>query len=596
MNATRRIAALLAVAAVVAMAPRATEATEIGIRVSSTQCSLEEVITVQVSVENPTQATMPKHDETADWDIRLTPGMANPSQSTQTTIINGVVDTRSKYIYTFEARPKVAGQLMLPAFVLSDGGKEYRTSPIQISVSKRAGAGKGDVFAKVVVPRSTAYVGEPFDIQLQVFVRQYEQQGIQPFDDRLSLQLAQFELSQFGIFEKAVTVTPSVSKVKLRDDRGILADYYGFSWEATVYPANVGPFDFGNIVLAWRYPQWITRGFMTLEMPRARNLRVAPELPSLEIKPIPKEGRPADYNGAVGNFIFRVTAAPRDVQVGDPITLTMTIRGDAAMERLGPPRLAQVPALTSDFELSGESLAGDVATGQKSFSQTIRALRESVTQIPRLPFSFFNPTTGTYATSWSEPIPLKVRPAERVALPGGGAAPSAPLAPLVETAGGLRANHSDLDLLMANQAGGFNAASLAFVAALPLVFLVTWFVHRRSEHFRRNTGLRRRRFAGASARKALDLAVLRHAGSGIAAALLSYIADRFDAPAAGMTRADALARLQSAGVSPNLVTETSSLLESLEYAEYGGMKGLSHDEAATRARRIVDTLEKLDLT
>ncbi|MBK8270815.1 MAG: BatD family protein [Planctomycetes bacterium] len=322
----------------------AARATDLSATVSSTECSLEEVVGINVEVLNPTQASAPVPDATADFEIRL---VAGPARSSNTTIINGVMDSRVTYTYTFEARPKRTGKISLPGFSLTDGGTTYRTKPVVISVTKTAGKGNGDVFAKVIVPRTTAFLGEPVDARLEVFVKQYTQQGIQPFTVNTTFQLSQLNISRFGVFEKAMTNTPNYRMPKLRDDRGILADYFVFYWEASIYPKEVGPFDFGDILIAWKYPTFVTRGFMGLDLNNPRNLRVVPELPALEIKPIPLEGRPPDYNGAIGTFTYQVNASPRVAPVGDPITLTMTIRSsDAPLDRVSPPRLDQVPGLT----------------------------------------------------------------------------------------------------------------------------------------------------------------------------------------------------------------------------------------------------------
>ncbi|MBK8270816.1 MAG: BatD family protein [Planctomycetes bacterium] len=217
--------------------------------------------------------------------------------------------------------------------------------------------------------------------------------------------------------------------------------------------------------------------------------------------------------------------------------------------------------------------------------------------MPSLPFSFFNPEKAAYETIWTPPIPLTINAAERVALPEGAAAtgPQPSMAPLVETAAGLRANHSNVDAMLADHGGGFGAVSIAFFAAMPIVFLASWFIARRSDLYQSDVALRRRRFALSTARRALDKAARSSSAPAIGAALLGYVADRYNAPSAGMTRADAVARLHSSQVSADVVNEMNGLLESMEFAQYGGMAGVSIDETTSRARRIIDGLEKIEL-
>ena len=59
---------------------------------------------------------------------------------------------------------------------------------------------------------------------------------------------------------------------------------------------------------------------------------------SFTIKPIPEADRPASYSGAVGtSFTFDVAANRSEVRVGDPISLTISLRGDGNVEKLSLP-------------------------------------------------------------------------------------------------------------------------------------------------------------------------------------------------------------------------------------------------------------------
>src|SRR5690606_34729625 len=48
---------------------------------------------------------------------------------------------------------------------------------------------------------------------------------------------------------------------------------------------------------------------------------------SLEVLPLPEQGRPAEFTGLIGEFRFEAQAAPTEVSVGDPITLTIRVSG-----------------------------------------------------------------------------------------------------------------------------------------------------------------------------------------------------------------------------------------------------------------------------
>ena len=101
--------------------------------------------------------------------------------------------------------------------------------------------------------------------------------------------------------------------------------------------------------------------------------------------------RPADYRGAVGKYRIATEASPTNVKAGDPINLLIGIAGTGPMELVQAPPLAELPELTADFKVPNEPLAGFVKGDRKVFSTTIRPRKEGITQIPAIPFSYFDP-------------------------------------------------------------------------------------------------------------------------------------------------------------------------------------------------------------
>jgi hypothetical protein len=147
-----------------------------------------------------------------------------------------------------------------------------------------------------------------------------------------------------------------------------------------------------------------------------RKLRAADRDRVLEVSALPRAGRPPSFAGAVGQgFQLDVSADRTVVQVGDPITLTLTLRGAGNLERLGLPALDEPGLLPKDrFRVPQGDLSGVIEGGAKRFTAMVRVLDERQQEIPALEYAWFDPEAERYETTRSRPIALSVRPAEVV--------------------------------------------------------------------------------------------------------------------------------------------------------------------------------------
>ena len=130
----------------------------------------------------------------------------------------------------------------------------------------------------------------------------------------------------------------------------------------------------------------------------------------LVIRPFPKDGRPESFSGAVGKgFSIDVAADRTVVRVGDPIGLSITLRGDGNIDNASLPLLSADGGLNPEqFRFPSGDLAGTLADASKQFHVSVRVADESVTEIPSLAYSWFDPETESYQTARSKPIALRV--------------------------------------------------------------------------------------------------------------------------------------------------------------------------------------------
>ncbi len=138
-----------------------------------------------------------------------------------------------------------------------------------------------------------------------------------------------------------------------------------------------------------------------------------PEPVELAVRPLPTEGRPESFTGAVGQFAFRAEVSPKEITAGDPITLRMRVAGQGNIDVVRVPSLEEQEQVRAyDVRVASREVNRDLTSGEKTFEQIVIPRSEEVSELPALQFAFFEPETETYRTITEGPFPLTVRPAD----------------------------------------------------------------------------------------------------------------------------------------------------------------------------------------
>ena len=132
---------------------------------------------------------------------------------------------------------------------------------------------------------------------------------------------------------------------------------------------------------------------------------------TIKVLPFPEKDKPASFNGAVGPFdTFKVTllSSPK-MNVGDKMLLNVAIGGKGQVENVPLPELCCQPGFSGQFQLSDlppkEEMKG---TTTKQFTVEMRVLSPTLTQIPPVEFSYFDPALKTYQKLNSQAIPITI--------------------------------------------------------------------------------------------------------------------------------------------------------------------------------------------
>jgi hypothetical protein len=298
---------------------------------------------------------------------------------------------------------------------------------------------------------------------------------------------------------------------------------------------------------------------------------------ALEIRPLPEEGRPPGFKGAVGRFSLRAEAEPRVLELGESLRFLLFIEGEGNLGFFDPPRLDRMEG----FHVYGS--LEDPGRMRRTVIYDIAPLNEEVREVPPIPFVYFDtkPPAG-YRTLRTPRIPIEVRPPPEGALPGS----------LIGLGTGRKIpgvnDIFDLKPLagrsMKGPSPGLSPALFAAVISAPWLLGIGLFFWLRSREraARDPLGVRARRAAAVFRRR------IGRRGVHPAGALADYLAARLRCPPAAVIAPALGARLSEAGIPAEAAARTALLLDDLVAARYGGSAPPNGPEAA---RAAVDALE-----
>ncbi len=595
---SRQLALALIVGIVWATVPLC-EAADVRFTVSSRETYVGAAIRIQVIIEGAQAHEAPGFPAVEGAEVRE---LQQDDQTDLTTVLPGSSD-RPTITYTYEVIPQVVGELMIPPISVIADGESFSTSPMRI-VAKESQTGDL-LYLRLMAKRRSFYVGEPIDATLEVWLKLYRVKGIRMSAEEMWRYVINEEASTFGAFAK--NLQPQARNIAYRietqlDEHENAKEYCVYSMQQRVWAERPGTFDAGGLSVHADYPLRVRRSPVTLlgrpfEVVDSRPISATIEDSDIVVIPLPTQARPDSFQGAVGQYTMVVTAEPTEVRVGDPIVLSLVVRGIGRLDTLHAPLLARQEPLTSDFRVPDEELAGIVSGAAKKFSQTIRAKRHDVTQIPPIEFSYFDPSAEQYVTLESNPIPLNVEESTRPLMSqiADNNSLFAPPTELTIVDSGLLANYDDLESLLCQQSPSFGASTWLFLAFGPMLYATGLLLGRYHAREVGNASLRRRRSARRTAiaalRRASTEAGKTTQASRVATAVRGYVADRFNLPHA-VTGDEVVQQLQIHNVPEAVVGEVRELLSVCEAIEFSATQDRNTGELIDRARACVDELEK----
>lgn len=557
---------------------------------------LGESVLLEVKAGGDDAPTQPDLSAIKDCTIELL-GSQSASHST-IIIVNGQMRREGfrGRIFTYKLTPTMAGTFIPGPVTATLGGNTLSASASPVIVT---GISRQDIVSiAVTASRDTVLVDEPFEIRLAVrirrlpgrysdadplfpsdpphleaaFLNQQNLDGLKGPDYSKLLNGILVPRNQPGftlnnytvqadLFDFSAMMNPQGVPARFKLERQPVEvngkSYWEYGLTLPFSSETESSYTFGPALFKGTVPTRVedngqARGETVFAVGPAAIVRVIPP---------PEQDRPDSYINAIGsNLVAEAALDAQTCNVGDPLTLTLSLSGAVQMRNITPPKLSLQPELLDRFEIYDDTVKTLKQDQQRQYAYTLRPRQAGSFEFPSVKVSFYDVRTRRYQTVTTQPIPVKVRASAEVTASqviGGSTNRALALHRDEETAmrpAGVRMEPASSE--SASLIG--NPLTLTLTAAIgPVVFALTGLlilVRRHSPAFQL---ARRRRHAFSRAHSVLKSGP----GTDRCAVLRQYLADRFNLRTEALTPAEAQALLTAQGIPAELAGRFAALMQ-----------------------------------
>ncbi len=291
------------------------------------------------------------------------------------------------YRYRFRAlRP---GRLEIGPVRIVAEGRTVESSPVAVTVDEvpAGGDSPGHLSLTAVAAKSRAYVGEPVIV---TYLVAHGGHGLPP---RIGTK-SRPTLDAFDVLERPGYAREEFDGTFMHDR--IWADRFA------LLPRRSGQLEVGAVSLEVRFGLESTSYILN-----ANPL-------TLEVLPLPDEGRPTSFRGHVGTLAVASRMNGTRVEVGGTVTLEVKVEVEGYVEGLPDPEID----FPGGFTVSAPEIRTDLAEygryklrGTRTYTYRLTAATPGRYEIPAVEMSFFDPETESYGTTRSHPFTVTVVPA-----------------------------------------------------------------------------------------------------------------------------------------------------------------------------------------
>jgi len=331
-----------------------------------------------------------------------------PIQSIESSWING----KRSYVKTFTyfLVPTKRGNFTIGQATIEIDGQTYKTLPVKVAVTSAVAQPKDGNNSDYVASENLHLIaevskGNPYlNEAITVVYKLYINPRIKISDVRI---IDNPKYSDF--WSQAIKIG------QLKIERG---EYKGEAYNYVVcgktvlYPQKTGKLEIEPITLS-----------VAVDVPTKKrdifggryydkvNKTVAAGSRTINVKPLPEQGKPENFTGAVGSFDFKVTPNKTALDATESLETKITISGNGNLKLFDVPKLTVPNGLEQYEPEHNERVRTNVSgmSGSISDAYTLVPQFKGTYPIPAISFSYFDLKTESYKTITSDEIIIDVK-------------------------------------------------------------------------------------------------------------------------------------------------------------------------------------------
>ena len=547
------------------------------VSVSKKQLGLNERLRVDFVIDKPGDNFRPP----SFTSFRVISG---PMQSVSNVFVNG--KRTYSMTYTYFITPLKKGVFDIEQASIEYEGNVYKTTPVTINVTEAVAIPRDPNDPKYIVDeklhlvaevsKRSPYVNEPITIVYKL----YFAQNVNPTDVDVVDMPKYNDFWSYSVDIPNRNIDTSIykgerynfvewRKVVLYPQRAGKLEIKPLSLDVTVN-VPTGKRDFFQRVIYTQVPKLVSAGNLTIN-----------------VKPLPTEGQPDDFSGAVGNFSIDVSTSKKQLKANESLQAKVKISGRGNLRLFGMPNL-QTPSAIEQYEPeTSENIRSNLSgmSGSITQSYTLIPQVQGKYPIPSIEFSFFNPKKKTYETIKSSEQLVDVTEGP---LANRAVNPTTPSA-AVSIDSPFKFIALDTSFVPINTPTFFRSTLfyLLWGSPLGLVLLYVVYARRKQKQLGDTEGVRMRT-ANRMARKYLSEAKRNLNNSeefyvALERALHNYLKAKLEMETSDFSKEKIKNILSQIGVEESLVNDFVSVLENCEFARYtpSSVKAMEQDFANT---------------